>query len=110
MLDNYIWASGPAPCLISSIPTRCTSAVSVRWVGVCLRRWGPKCAQPDRLVLCFTGDGGIWYHLLELETAVRCGIQMVTVVNNNHSLNQEQAVVDVKTHLDGIAPKAWTPA
>ena len=71
---------------------------------------GAKCAQPDRPVLCFTGDGGIWYHLLELETAVRCGIKMVTVVNNNHSLNQEQAVVDVKTHLDGIAPKAWTPA
>ena len=24
---------------------------------------GAKCAQPDRPVLCFTGDGGIWYHL-----------------------------------------------
>ncbi|MEM7342871.1 MAG: thiamine pyrophosphate-binding protein [Chloroflexota bacterium] len=129
---------------------------------------GAKCAQPDRPLLCFTGDGGIWYHLSELETAVRCGIKTVTVVNNNHSLNQEQggvegvyggrtagsdelwffedadfariaesmgclgltvnklselssaldqafesdkpAVVDVKTHLEGIAPKAWTPA
>ena len=30
---------------------------------------GAKCAQPDRPVLCFTGDGGIWYHLSELETA-----------------------------------------
>ena len=129
---------------------------------------GAKCAQPDRPVLCFTGDGGIWYHLAELETAVRCGINTVTVVNNNHSLNQEQvgveqtyggrttgsdelwlfedadfariaesmgalgltvrkpselagaldqafasgrpAVVDVKTHIEGIAPKAWVPA
>ena len=129
---------------------------------------GAKCAQPDRPVLCFTGDGGIWYHLSELETAVRCGIHTVTLVNNNHSLNQEKggvesvyggqttgsdelwlfpdrdfaqlaesmgclgltvnkpselsgaldqafdsgrpAVVDVKTHLDGIAPKAWAPA
>ncbi len=129
---------------------------------------GAKCAQPDRPVLCFTGDGGIWYHLSELETAVRCGINTVTVVNNNHSLNQEKgvverayggrtpgsdelwifpdtdfakiaeamgcfgitvnkpsqlssaldqafaagkpAVVDVKTHIDGIAPQAWTPA
>lgn len=128
---------------------------------------GAKCAQPDRPVLCFIGDGGIWYHLAELETAVRCGINTVTVVNNNHSLNQEKggveriyggqtagsdelwlfpesdfakiaasmgclgitvskasqlssaldqafsagkpAVVDVKTHLDGIAPRAWTP-
>ena len=129
---------------------------------------GAKCAAPDRPVLCFTGDGGIWYHLAELETAVRCGIRTVTVVNNNHSLNQEQAgvertyggrtagsdelwlfedadfagiaesmgclgitvnkpaeissaldrafaadrpaVVDVKTHIEGIAPLAWAPA
>ncbi len=128
---------------------------------------GAKCAHPDRPVLCFTGDGGIWYHIAELETAVRCGINTVTVVNNNHSLNQEKggveaiygaqtpgsdelwlfadndfakiaesmgalgitvlkpgdlvgaldqafasgkpAVIDVKTHLDGIAEKAWTP-
>ena len=128
---------------------------------------GAKCAHPDRPVLCFTGDGGIWYHIAELETAVRCGINTVAVVNNNHSLNQEKggveaiygaqtpgsdelwlfadndfakiaesmgalgitvlkpsdlagaldqafasgkpAVIDVKTHLDGIAPRAWTP-
>lgn len=128
---------------------------------------GAKCAQPDRPVLCFTGDGGIWYHIAELETAARCGINTVTVVNNNHSLNQEQqgveqtyggrtagsdelwlfddadfaaiaesfgalgitvnqpgelagaldrafssgrpAVVDVKTHIEGIAPRAWMP-
>ncbi len=55
---------------------------------------GAKCAQPDRPVLCFTGDGGIWYHLAELETAVRCGINTVTVVNNNHSLNQERDGVE----------------
>ena len=128
---------------------------------------GAKCAAPDRPVLCFTGDGGIWYHLAELETAAKYGINTVTVVNNNHSLNQEKggnesvyggqtagsddlwvfpdadfaaiaesmgcfgitvnhvaelngaldrafaanrpAVVDVKTHLEGIAPRAWTP-
>lgn len=128
---------------------------------------GAKCAVPDRPVLCFTGDGGIWYHISELETAVKYGINTVTVVNNNHSLNQEKganehvyggqttgsddlwmfpdadfaaiarsmgcfgvtvskiselksaldqafsinrpAVVDVKTHIDGIAPRAWTP-
>ena len=51
---------------------------------------GAKCAAPDRPVLCFTGDGGFWYHLTELETAVRYGINTVTVVNNNHSLNQEK--------------------
>lgn len=51
---------------------------------------GAKCAQPERPVICFTGDGGMWYHLTELETAARYGIQTVTVVNNNRSLNQEK--------------------
>ncbi len=51
---------------------------------------GAKCAVPDRPVVCFTGDGGFWYHLSEMETAVRYGINTVTIVNNNHSLNQEK--------------------
>ena len=128
---------------------------------------GAKCAAPDRPVLCFTGDGGIWYHMSDLETAAKSQINAVILVNNNHSLNQEQggvesvyggrtagsdelwlfpeadfakiaesmgcfgitvnkpselagaldqafaagkpAVVDVKTHLEGIAPRAWRP-
>jgi acetolactate synthase-1/2/3 large subunit len=53
---------------------------------------GAKCGAPDRPVICFTGDGGFWYHLQELETAVRCGIPTVTCVNNNNSLNQETAI------------------
>ena len=126
---------------------------------------GAKCAAPDRPVVCFTGDGGMWYHLTELDTAARYGINTVTIVNNNASLNQEQAlneriyagqtpdsdrlwklndadfaaiaetmgclgvridepaeldealeralaadrpvVIDVKTHIEGIAPRAW---
>ncbi len=128
---------------------------------------GAKCAAPDRPVVCFTGDGGVWYHMTEIETAVRYGINAVFVVNNNASLNQEQAlnernygartsgsdelwmltdadfagmadsmgangiqvtrpgdmasaldqaisadkptVIDVKTHIEGIAPTAWLP-
>ena len=126
---------------------------------------GAKCAAPERPVLCFTGDGGMWYHLTELDTAVRYGLHTITLVNNNASLNQEQAmneriygartansdrmwmltdadfstiastmgglgicvrrpdeledalqealaadrpvVIDVKTHIEGIAPRAW---
>ena len=128
---------------------------------------GAKCAVPDRPVVCFTGDGGVYYHLTELDTALRFGINPVIVVNNNSSLNQEQggvegtyggrssltdekwilseldfdkvaesigcfgiqvrkpsefegaldqalqsgkpALIDVKTHIDGIAPNAWLP-
>lgn len=128
---------------------------------------GAKCAAPDRPVVCFTGDGGFWYHLAELDTARKYGIHTVTVVNNNHSLNQEKThnessirgvsdnaeqfwlfpetdfakiaesmgcigivvknpddfsaalkealsaakpvVLDVRTHIDGIAPGGWSP-
>ena len=127
---------------------------------------GAKCAAPDRPVLCFTGDGGIWYHIAEIETAVKENLNVVILVNNNHSLNQEKTgvesyegrspasdqqwlfpdadfaaiaesmgamgltvdkpgdlqgaleaafsanrpvVMDVKSHVDGIAPRAWLP-
>ena len=55
---------------------------------------GAKCAAPDRPVICFTGDGGFYYHMAELETALRYGINVVIVVNNNHSLNQEMPIFD----------------
>jgi acetolactate synthase I/II/III large subunit len=55
---------------------------------------GVKCALPDRAVVCFTGDGGAYYHLAELETAARYGINLVVVVNNNSSLNQEIPLVN----------------
>jgi acetolactate synthase I/II/III large subunit len=71
---------------------------------------GAKCALPNTPVICFTGDGGFYYHLAELETAARFGINAVIVVNNNASLNQE-------THLfneayggqqRGRAREMWT--
>ena len=55
---------------------------------------GVKCALPEQPVICFTGDGGFWYHLAELETARRCGIHTLTVVNNNHSFGQTRLGVD----------------
>ena len=48
---------------------------------------GAKCALPDRPVVLFVGDGGFWYHLAEIETAVRRKINTVILVNNNHSLS-----------------------
>ena len=44
---------------------------------------GAKCGAPDRPVVTFTGDAGFWYHIAEIETAVRWKINAVTVVNNN---------------------------
>ena len=49
---------------------------------------GAQCAAPNRKVLCFTGDGGFYYHLAELELARRCGIPVTVVVNNNSGFGQ----------------------
>jgi acetolactate synthase-1/2/3 large subunit len=49
---------------------------------------GAKCAAPERKVICFTGDGGFYYHLAELESARRAGIAVTVVVNNNSGFGQ----------------------
>jgi acetolactate synthase-1/2/3 large subunit len=50
---------------------------------------GAKLGAPQRPVVLFTGDGGLWYHIAEIETAVRWQIPVVILVNDNRSLNQE---------------------
>ncbi len=47
---------------------------------------GAKAAVPERPVVAFTGDGGFFYHLTEIETAVRNRINLVTVVLNNQAM------------------------
>jgi acetolactate synthase-1/2/3 large subunit len=49
---------------------------------------GAKCAAPQRKVICWSGDGALYYHLPELETARRRGIAVVLVVNNNSGFGQ----------------------
>jgi acetolactate synthase-1/2/3 large subunit len=55
---------------------------------------GAKCGCPDRPVVTFTGDAGFWYHIGEIETAVRWKINAVTVVNNNGGGNQSKRGFD----------------
>jgi acetolactate synthase-1/2/3 large subunit len=55
---------------------------------------GAKCACPDRPVVTFTGDAGLWYHIAEIETAARWNIPAVTVVNNNGGGNQSKRGFD----------------
>ena len=50
---------------------------------------GAQIARPDSQVVVFTGDGGLFYHLSELETAARWNVPLTIVVNDNRSLNQE---------------------
>jgi acetolactate synthase-1/2/3 large subunit len=49
---------------------------------------GAQCAAGPRKVICFTGDGGFYYHLAELESARRYQIPSVTVINNNSGFGQ----------------------
>ena len=46
---------------------------------------GAKVAQPDRPVVCMVGDGGFMFNSSELSTAVKYGINVVTVVFRNDS-------------------------
>src|SRR5215510_3600136 len=55
---------------------------------------GAKCGAPERPVVTFTGDAGFWYHIGEVETAVRWRMNAVTVVNNNSSGNQSKRGFD----------------
>ena len=55
---------------------------------------GAKAACPSRPVVCFTGDAGFWYHIAEVETAVRWKINAVILVNNNGGGNQSKRGFD----------------
>jgi acetolactate synthase-1/2/3 large subunit len=55
---------------------------------------GAKCGVPERPVVVFTGDAGFWYHIGEVERAVRWKINTVTVVNNNSGGNQSKRGFD----------------
>ena len=52
---------------------------------------GAKLAQPDRPVLCASGDMGAMCNIGELETAVRENIPVVYVVFNDQGLGNERA-------------------
>jgi len=55
---------------------------------------GAKAACPERPVVVFTGDAGFWYHIAEIETAVRWKLNSVTIVNNNGGGNQSKRGFD----------------
>lgn len=59
---------------------------------------GAQMARPDRQVVCITGDGGIGYHIADIETAMRHNLPVVVVVLNNSTLAFEE---HVQNHLYG---------
>ena len=53
---------------------------------------GAQLARPLDRVACVTGDGGIGYHLADIETAVRRKLPVVFVLMNNGTLGFEYQV------------------
>ena len=55
---------------------------------------GVKVGQPDRPVICMVGDGGFMFNASELSTAVKYGINVVTVIFNNDSYGNVERDLD----------------
>jgi acetolactate synthase-1/2/3 large subunit len=61
-------------------------------INVCLpQALGVKLARPDSTVVALSGDGGIGYHIADLETAVREDLPITVVVLNNDGLGSSEA-------------------
>jgi acetolactate synthase-1/2/3 large subunit len=56
---------------------------------------GAQMAAPGRQVVCVTGDGGIGYHLSDIETALRHDLPVTVVILNNGTLAFEEHVQDL---------------
>ena len=71
---------------------------------------GAKCAAPGLPVITFTGDAGLYYHLAEIETAVRFNIASITIVNDNAGGNQSKRGFDRAYGGESTADAArmWT--
>ena len=50
---------------------------------------GAALAAPQRKTVALSGDGGLLYHIGELETAIRCDIPLMIVVINNRAFASE---------------------
>lgn len=61
-------------------------------INVCLpQALGVQAALPDEKVVALSGDGGIGYHIADLETAVRENLPLTVVVMNNDGLGSSKA-------------------
>ena len=51
---------------------------------------GAQVAHPDKKVVCVAGDGGFMFGATELSTAIRHGINLVTLIFNNNAYGNVQ--------------------
>ncbi len=56
---------------------------------------GAQLAEPDKQVVCITGDGGFGYHIGDIETAIRMQLPVIVIILNNQTLAFEEHVQDL---------------
>lgn len=56
---------------------------------------GAAVAEPSKLVLNLHGDGSAGFHLQELDTYARFGLNILTVIGNNYAWGMSQAGQDL---------------
>ncbi|AGB15508.1 thiamine pyrophosphate-dependent enzyme, possible carboligase or decarboxylase [Halovivax ruber XH-70] len=60
-------------------------------INACLpQAIGVQLARPDASVVALSGDGGIGYHIADLETAAREDLPLTVIVTNNDSLGSSK--------------------
>lgn len=60
-------------------------------INVCLpQALGVQAARPDTPVVALSGDGGIGYHIADLETAAREELPVTAIVTNNDALGSSK--------------------
>jgi thiamine pyrophosphate-dependent acetolactate synthase large subunit-like protein len=75
-----------------SAPRTCLTPLDLGGLGFAFpEALGAKLGRPDSPVLAIHGDGGFLMNVQELETAVRHGINAVTLVMNNNCWGSEKA-------------------
>ncbi len=79
---------------------------------------GVQAAIQDRPVIGFSGDAGFYYHIAELETAARMGLNAIHIVNNNYSggvgetspFHREVSLADVANSMGCLGIRVEEPA
>jgi acetolactate synthase-1/2/3 large subunit len=61
---------------------------------------GAKAAAPDRLVACITGDGAFGFHPQEVETSVRAGLPILTVILVDRAWGMVKATQEMAIDAD----------
>ncbi len=101
-LDNglyKVWIARNYPCYLpNTLLLDNALATMGAWLASTMEA---KRINPDKKVVCVTGDGGLVMNLWDLETAVRLGLDIVVIVLNNFSYGM------IKWKQEGFWFKKW---